>query len=69
MKRIAIAVIGMALLSTFAAAQTGSEEKLKALFKTYHLNPFTVVVTCKDSSKPKVEEFTTTHVVFVSCGE
>lgn len=66
MKRILMVLFVIALMCTLASAN-GEEEKLKALYKTFHLNPYTVVVTCKDGMAPKVEDFNSTGAVFVTC--
>lgn len=44
-----------------------ADDKVKSLYKTFHLNPHTIVVTCKDGTAPKIENFNSTGSVFVTC--
>lgn len=50
-----------------ASAALAAEEKAKSLYKTYHLNTHTVVVTCKDGAAPTIENYQSTGAIFVSC--
>ncbi len=48
-------------------ASAALAEETKVFYKTFHLNPYTVGVTCKDNSAPHIENYNSTGAVFVTC--